>query len=100
MSRALLASLVLAVVFAIATPAHSACRKVGTELMCDLGSTMVTIGTQAVVGYDPAIVQVPFRDMLLPLESSASSDGYRIEIQHFGGPNFFCHRFGNETYCY
>ncbi|HZP41441.1 MAG TPA: hypothetical protein VFD84_08000 [Candidatus Binatia bacterium] len=98
MVRALL--VIVAAALLVAPAAHAGCRRAATEVLCELGSTTVTIGTQAVVGYqhahEPGLVHGSF----LPRSAPAPRDGFRIEIQHFDRDAAFCHRFGDETYCY
>jgi hypothetical protein len=97
MLRALATTIVL---LALAAEAGAACTRAATELVCALGSTTVTIGTQAIVGYDPAVDGRVSRLGFLPLESSEPPDRFRIQLQSFGGRFGLCRRFGNETYCY
>ena len=97
------AVLVVIAVLAVAPHASAACRRFGTQLHCNVGSSWVVIGTQT--------AEEPRSGRALPIhpfrggggfgdDAVASRRPFEIELQNFGGDPALCRKIGNETYCY
>ena len=96
-------SLVVIAVLAAAPHASAACRRFGTQLQCNLGSSQVVIGTQAAEEPRPAraLPIQPFHGWLgFGDDAVASRRPFEIQFQNFGGDPALCRKIGNETYCY
>ena len=93
--------LIMVGVLAAVPRASDACRWLGTQLECDVGSSRVLIGTQ--------LAEEPTHAGSLPILSFRSGAGaddrgesrrpFEIELQDFGDSSL-CRKIGNETYCY
>ena|SRR5689334_5120937 len=95
-------TLAIAAVLAIAARAPAACRPVGTQLECDVGSNRVVIGTQAAArpSCAPSFSVLSFAgDVCLPNEPAPAREP-RIQLQDVGTDPQLCRKIGNETYCY
>jgi len=95
--------LVVIAVLAVAPHASAACRRFGTQLQCDVGSSQVVIGTQA--------AEEPRAARALPVQPFNGAGGFgdgavaswrpfEIEVQNFAGDRSLCRKIGNEVYCY
>ena len=87
----------------IAPHASAACRRFGTQLQCNVGSSRLVIGTQAAEEPRPARalpVQSFHGGLGFGDEGFASRGPFEIEVQNFAGDPALCRKIGNETYCY
>ena len=87
----------------VTTHASAACRRLGTQLECDLRGRQVLIGTQAEA--EPGYAQI-FRPHLFNrsndlFDDHSVPDGpLRLEFQNVGADPGLCWKLGNETYCH
>jgi hypothetical protein len=95
--------LVVIAVLAVAPHASAACRRFGTQLQCNVGSSWVVIGTQT--------AEEPRAARAFPVQpfqggrgfddgAVASRRPFEIEVQNFADDPALCRKIGNETYCY
>jgi hypothetical protein len=100
--KSLLLALTAVALFAV-PPASAACRWCGTQYRCRLGTTRLTIGTQA-AGEATCTGSLPIRPFHgpegLPGKSAAARRFFEIALQNFGTDPSLCRKIGNETYCY
>jgi hypothetical protein len=98
-----LSTLVVFGLLSVTTNASAACRRLGTQLECELGGRQVLIGTQAAA--EPSYAQV-FRPHQLNgndglFDDHPVPDGpLRLELQNVGVDPGLCWKLGNETYCH
>jgi len=97
------ALLLVIAALAVAPHASAACRRFGTQLQCDVGSSQVVIGTQAAEEPRPGRA-LPVHSFLggggFGADAVASRSPFEIELQNFANDPALCRRIGNETYCY
>ena len=91
------------ILLAVAAEARATCGWVGTQFECDLGKSLVLIGTQRTP--EPQCSRVRGVSSLrgcegLPGEHSTPARPFQLEIQNVGLDPSLCRRIGNETYCY
>src|SRR2546428_9314610 len=89
---------------AFATHAPAICSRSGTQIACDVGGTLLSIGTQRMAEPICAKAALPLQrlqgcDDLLD-DHAAPEWPVRLEIQNIGVDPGLCRRLGNETYCY
>ena len=95
-----LTALMMLGVLAAAPRVSAACRSVGTQLDCDMGSSRVVIGTQTEQHPTRAFPMLSFQGDGEGADQAASAHRFTIELQNFGGDPTLCRKIGNETYCY
>lgn len=88
-----------------ATNAPAACRWFGTQVLCTLGGSQLSIGTQTAVEptFAPAVRPLPFNGSPGPLDNGTPLGGpFRFELQNIdsGVEPDLCRKIGNEAYCY
>ena len=86
-----------------ATNAPAACQWFGTQLVCALGGSELSMGTQTAV--EP-IYATAFQPLAFNVSPGLPNNGtllgwpFRVEIQNIGADPGLCRKVGNETYCY
>ena len=86
-----------------ATNAPAACRLFGTQVVCALGESQLSIGTQTAVEptYATAVRPLPLNGSPGLLDSSTPlGRPFRLELQNIGVEPDLCRKIGNEAYCY
>jgi hypothetical protein len=86
-----------------ATNAPGACQWFGTQLVCPLGGSQLSMGTQTAVEptYATAFRPLPFNGSPGLLDNGTLlGSPFRLELQNIGIDPGLCRKVGNETYCY
>ena len=86
----------------LATQSRAACGWFGTQLECDVGRRLVTIGTQkaAAPGCIRPLGALSLQGCVGLPDGNARARPVALEVQNVGVNPDLCRRFGNETYCY
>jgi len=86
-----------------AANAPAACRSFGTQVVCALGGSQLSIGTQTAVEptYATTVRPLPFNGSPALLDNSTLlGRPFRLELQNIGVEPDLCRKIGNEAYCY
>jgi hypothetical protein len=92
-----------------ATNAPASCRWFGTQVVCGLGGSQLSIGTQTAVEptYAAAVRPLPFNGSPALLDNGMRLGGpFRLELQNIRVDPSLCRKIGNEAfgnveaYCY
>jgi hypothetical protein len=86
-----------------ATNAPASCRWFGTQVVCALGGSQLSMGTQTAVEptYATAVRPLPFNGGPGLLDNGTLlGRPFRLELQNIGVEPDLCRKIGNEAYCY
>jgi len=86
-----------------ATNAPASCRWFGTQVVCALGGSQLSIGTQTAVEptYATAVPPLPFNGSPRLLDNGTPlGQPFRLELQNIGVEPDLCRKIGDEAYCY
>ncbi len=98
--KPLLCALTVAAVLGSAAPAPAGCGWFGTQVECDVGGKLLTLGTQqASEGACPGILTLQGCEGV-PGMSTVPERPVAFQLQNVGVDPTLCRRVGNEAYCY
>jgi hypothetical protein len=102
MTRRVLSVLLMVGVLVAASHASAACRRIGTQLDCDLAARQLVIGTQAADAstHSRSLAPEPLHGTdPVPANHAAPAPSFVLELQDIDSGTSLCRDTENERYC-
>jgi hypothetical protein len=98
----MLSALIMVTILVTASHVSAACRRIGTQLDCDLAATQIFIGTQAADAPTPAGSSPPEparRTDPRAGDHAAPAPSFGLELQDIDAATSACRDIANESFC-